>query len=104
MWRALSPLRGQRICNYGRTTQAKCDVVLKPRGRCVKYRGLPRYCNLAATARAKTKAGDSGGPWYWGNDAYGILSGETRIGGRKRDVFSRVSEMYEALGFSVWIH
>lgn len=101
--RYLSPTRNQRLCNYGRMTQAKCYAVLAPRGQCVRYRGLPRYCNLAAMVTVRTKDGDSGGPFYWGNNAYGILSGEKRIGRGLRDLFSRASDMYEALGVSVWL-
>ncbi|WP_131736054.1 S1 family peptidase [Actinomadura roseirufa] len=96
------PKSGQKICNYGRTTNAKCTKVYK-NGQCIKYPGLPKYCGLTAVTNAPTRKGDSGGPWYWGNDAYGILSGEKRINLKSRDLFTPVAGMYEAMGVSVYL-
>ncbi|RFU43255.1 hypothetical protein DZF91_02065 [Actinomadura logoneensis] len=94
------PQAGQKICNYGRTTGAKCTKVYK-NGQCVKWSGLPKYCGLTAVTNEPTKPGDSGGPWYWGNDAYGLLSGSKRIMFKTRDLFTPVAGMYEAMGVSV---
>ncbi|GAA1531788.1 hypothetical protein GCM10009678_12560 [Actinomadura kijaniata] len=96
------PRVGQKICNYGRFTHAKCTKVYK-NGQCVKYAGLPRYCGLTAVRGEVTRRGDSGGPWYWGNGAYGILSGAKRIDRRTRDLFTPVAGMYEAMGVSVYL-
>ncbi|WP_067831200.1 S1 family peptidase [Actinomadura kijaniata] len=96
------PRVGQKICNYGRFTHTKCTKVYK-NGQCVKYAGLPRYCGLTAVRGEVTRKGDSGGPWYWGNDAYGILSGAKRIDRRTRDLFTPVAGMYEAMGVSVYL-
>ncbi|MGK5552504.1 S1 family peptidase [Actinomadura kijaniata] len=96
------PRVGQKICNYGRFTGAKCTKVHK-NGQCVKYSGLPRYCGLTAVRGEVTKRGDSGGPWYWGNVAYGILSGAKRIDHRTRDLFTPVAGMREAMGVSVYL-
>ncbi|MBW8485544.1 S1 family peptidase [Actinomadura parmotrematis] len=100
--RYLFPSVGQKICNYGRTTSAKCDTVYK-NGRCVKYAGLPKYCNLTATTHDRTRPGDSGGPWYWGNDAYGLHSGSMTISKHNRSLFTPVGEMYSAMGVSVYL-
>ncbi|MFC9971487.1 S1 family peptidase [Spirillospora sp. NPDC127200] len=96
------PKAGQKICNYGRVTNAKCTKVYK-NGQCVKWSGLPKYCGLTAVTNEPTKPGDSGGPWYWGNDAYGLLSGAKRIRLKMRDLFTPVAGMYEAMGVSVYL-
>jgi hypothetical protein len=60
---------GQSICNYGRNSGTKCVTVVDHGWSFGAYHGL------TAVDSCVTAGGDSGGPWYIGNIAYGIHSG-----------------------------
>lgn len=71
---------GTKVCRFGRTTGTGSG--------CTKVKYVSAcysvYCGLATTtAWTRDDGGDSGGPWYHGNNAYGIHSGSgTRDGVR----------------------
>lgn len=89
------PSTGQQLCRYGRTTGQRCDTV-KARYKCNGSR-----CGLVAMNHRYAAGGDSGGPWFWGNTAYGIHQGAIRITFVLRDVFTPVANFYSALGVVV---
>lgn len=86
---------GQRLCRYGRTTGTKCDTVYQLN----HCRG--DYCRLTAMHNRYADLGDSGGPWYYGNTAYGIHSGYKWWNFKSRDLFTPVTYLNEALGVIV---
>ncbi|MGW7485229.1 S1 family peptidase [Nonomuraea muscovyensis] len=90
-------VQGVAISNFGRTTG---------------YKGSPKvhrinvcygdFCDMVAMDKHYTAGGDSGGPWYRGNTAYGIHSGYVVLGGKKRSTFSEVRYLPQALDISVF--
>ena len=54
-------------------------------------------CGLVMMHNDKTKDGDSGGPWFYGNTAYGIHHGPWWWL-KSRDVFTSVNQIDDALG------
>lgn len=99
--------KGQWVCGYSRMQGTrKCDTVYKT-SVSVKYSGLPRMYNLVAMKNEMMIGGDSGGPWSYGNKAFGIVSGGMVIcdflffGCEWRDIWSRASYLGSALGVTV---
>lgn len=90
-------VQGVAISNFGRTTG---------------YKGSPKvhrinvcygdFCDMVAMDKHYTQGGDSGGPWFRGNTAYGIHSGWVSLGGKKRSTFSEVRYLPQALDISVY--
>jgi streptogrisin C len=60
-------------------------------------------CNLVQMATHLTAGGDSGGPWFSGNTAYGVHRGFMwdPFAPFDRSVFSRLDRMFNALGILV---
>lgn len=91
-----APVVGQTLCKNGRTNKRQCQEVRKVN---VCKGGL---CNLIQMGARLAAAGDSGGPVYWGNTAYGLHQGWMwDIWPFDRDVFSRADRLPNALGVSV---
>lgn len=67
-------VEGTRVCRFGRRTGASCSTV-EDTSVCVDYDRYPPMCRLTRTDSSTDLPGDSGGPWYYGNVAYGIHSG-----------------------------
>lgn len=61
-------------------------------------------CHLTAMHNEHGVDGDSGGPYYFGNTAYGIHQGEKWYMLKMRDLFTPVTYFDEALGITVAIH
>jgi len=85
---------GQYLCRYGKTTGRRCDNVYS-RNHCNNSK-----CRLSIMDTNEAQDGDSGGPWYWGDTAYGIHQGELFYFGAK-DTFTPVTHLDEALGLEV---
>lgn len=71
-----TPMEGERLWNYGKTTGYKSDIV---------YRGVVHkdpYRFLVAMHNSTTQHGDSGGPWFSGSEAHGIHQGRRRTIGQ----------------------
>lgn len=94
-----SPLVNQRLCRFGSTTGARCAEV-EANGICYN---LPQgqACNLTRMKNRLAAVGDSGGPWYYGNTAYGFHSGGAPTVFGERDAFSKATLIDDALG--VWV-
>ncbi len=54
------------------------------------------YDRLVAMHRDDGAGGDSGGPWFDGTTAYGIVQGAKRIGLFRRELFTPVHHMDDA--------
>lgn len=86
---------GTRVCRFGAKTGngSGCTTVTYVSA-CIKYTNSGTYCKLAMTkSHTGSKPGDSGGPWYYGNNTYGIHSGSGSRNGKSRNWFdpSRVA-------------
>lgn len=86
-----SPRVGINVCKFGKKSGTSCDKVY----RLNTARGS--YSGMAATENRRADRGDSGGPWYYGNAAFGVHSGRATIGSSLRDQFSLVSNIPSAL-------
>jgi hypothetical protein len=80
---------GSYFCKYGRTTGNDCDQVLFESVSMTDDDGF-RLERLVATLNHVTAGGDSGGPWYLGDDAVGVHTGFVTLLG-EQSVFSRIT-------------
>ncbi len=92
-----SPTLGQTLCLNGKTTHSHCAQVRKVS---VCSNGA---CNLVQMSIRVSEDGDSGGPWYSGNVAYGIHKGWQCDPSWPfdRSIFTRVTRLDEGLGVVV---
>lgn len=91
------PVVGQTLCKYGFKTGQTCDVTYLDN----QCRGS--YCDMMTMTNRLADGGDSGGPWYSSNTAYGIHSGYVTIWGALRDMFTPIGSANLALGTSTKI-
>lgn len=89
---------GAAVCKFGQTSGQTCDEVYKTN----QCRGI--YCGPTMTHRRKAAGGDSGGPWFYGNTAYGIHSGWKTDNLFDRDMFTPISQAHTRLGVSLRIN
>lgn len=99
-----NPVDGQTLCRFGQNTGATCSGV-NDLSVCHTVDGFT-YCRLVRMNDDEADGGDSGGPWYYGETAYGyhqgyVGSGCGFLGLSSCDVWSRASYIDEALGVSV---
>ena len=92
-----SPVVGQSLCENGKTTYKNCKDVRKVN---VCWGG---ECNLVQLGTRSVQGGDSGGPVFWGNTAYGLLRGwhYDPFWPFSRDLFSRADRIDNALGIFI---
>ena len=83
---------GRYVCRYGRVTHYECDVVL---GR------SDSIDNMVIMLNKESDFGDSGGPWFHVNRAYGVHVGWIDDNGVLRDVWSSVAFLEESLAVTV---
>lgn len=84
---------GRYVCRYGRVTGYECDVVL---GR------SDEIDNMVIMLNKESDFGDSGGPWFHVNRAYGVHVGWIEEDdGTLRDVWSSVAFLEESLSVTV---
>jgi hypothetical protein len=94
-----NPVDGQRVCRFGHNQGTDCAYV-QDLSFCLSYEGY-NHCRLVRMDRDTAGGGDSGGPWYYGNTAYGIHGGQIDTWLGTRDFWSRVTYLDEALGVTV---
>lgn len=83
---------GKNVCKFGRASGASCGTVFQTGLR------LGGIGYLVSTNNNKLIGGDSGGPWYWGNEAIGMSHGYVGYSdGVNRDLFSPVHLIPSAL-------
>jgi hypothetical protein len=82
------------------TTGSKCDEVYK-----MNFSGATSD-RLVAMKEWTTAGGDSGGPWFHGNTAYGVHKGSVELGIPKklRSVFSQARYIDEGIGVNILIY
>ena len=86
-----APVVGQPLCKNGKTNHKQCQDVRKL-GVCHSV-----YCNLVQMEARIAAGGDSGGPVYWGNTAYGLHQGwHFDLFPFDRDLFSRADRIDNA--------
>lgn len=92
-----APVVGEPLCKNGKTTFKTCLEVIQLN---VCHGSL---CNLVQMDQRTTVSGDSGGPWYWGTTAYGLMYGwrYDPVWPFDRDLFSRADRLDNALGVTV---
>lgn len=90
-----NPVVGQSLCKNGKNGFKDCDTV-RTFQRCYWI-----YCNLTAMEHHYAVSGDSGGPWYWGNTAYGIHHGYVWEPWEDRSLFTRVGLLDNAIEVTV---
>lgn len=87
------------VCHYGLGTGFGCDYVYQL-GACYTPEDLT-FCGLAVLDSWITGGGDSGGPWFNGNNIKGVHSGRAVIGGALRSVYTPQTRIAENLNGSV---
>ncbi len=90
-----TPTVGQDVCRNGKTTHKHCDEI-KALGHCVNG-----SCNLVRVYNDTADGGDSGGPVFWGNTAYGLHKGNNWHDWARRDVFTRADYIPTGVGYTV---
>ncbi len=83
---------GEWVCKYGKTTGYACGTITT-----TSQDGLNvRVDNMTV------QGGDSGGPWFWNNTAYGTtISACTLYSGTPCAIYGPVDHIYNTLGVSV---
>lgn len=96
------PVMNQTLCRYGQSFQADCADV-QDLSACASGSAEGGYevCRLVRTDNDISDGGDSGGPWYYGNTAYGVHWGTFGTWLGDRSSFSRVMYMYDAINTAV---
>jgi streptogrisin C len=89
-----APVVGQSLCKNGYAGFEDCTYVIQLN---VCHVWL---CNLVEMDHRTTVGGDSGGPFYWGNTAYGLMYGwrYDPVWPYDRDLFSRADRTDDAVG------
>lgn len=91
-----APVKGQSLCKNGKNGYKDCQEVRKLN---VCSSG---DCNLVQMGARRAEGGDSGGPVFWGNTAYGLHKGwQYDPFPYDRDLFSRADRIDNALSISV---
>ncbi|MET8001498.1 hypothetical protein [Nonomuraea glycinis] len=87
-----SPATGQNICNYGHSRQyAACANIKR-----IDV-SVPNAAGLTIMDRSITIGGDSGGPWYKANTAWGIHYGFCTVQGVETSCYTPVTLIASAL-------
>lgn len=92
-----APVVDQSLCKNGATNHQDCQEV-RNIGVCYDDK-----CNLVQMGARLAAGGDSGGPVYWGNTAYGLHQGWMYDPAfpADRDLFSRADRLPDALSVSI---
>ena len=94
-----NPTSGQRLCKFGHAYGVGCAYVQDLSACATDTAEGVTYtaCRLVRTDNDISEGGDSGGPWYYGNTAYGIHWGTFSTWLGERSAFSRTTYVDEAL-------
>lgn len=82
---------GENVCKYGITTRAGCGVITS-----TNFNGT--YVRVHSDLVDLGEPGDSGGPWYSGNIAYGLMTGDIEPG---NDAYYMAINYIDYLGLDV---
>ena len=89
---------GMSICRFGQTTGRHCDEVKAKN----IYWGI--FGRTAVTKNESAAGGDSGGPYYYGNNVYGIHKGQNWYLFKWRDWFTPLSNIDNILNVTVVVN
>lgn len=81
---------GRYLCMYGRDTGYHCDTIY----------GFNKTINSVVMTNREADGGDSGGPWFHANRAYGVHEGWVWWLG-SRDMFSSVALLEDSISVTV---
>ncbi|MCS7017190.1 MAG: S1 family peptidase [Gemmatales bacterium] len=83
---------GERVCKYGKTTGYACGTIATTSQDGVNV----RVDNMTL------QGGDSSGPWFWNNTAYGTtIAACTLSNGNPYAIYGPVDQIYNILGLTV---
>jgi hypothetical protein len=88
---------GDFVCKYGRFSGFDCSVV-RSTGVSVNDGAGFTPQRLVSTEDYITASGDSGGPWFWGNDAEGVHFGRAWLGLKTRSLYSAIFNIDNGIG------
>jgi hypothetical protein len=80
--------QGDTVCKFGRDSGYGCSNIY--RLFVCYYPDSREACGLVAMEGHITEGGDSGGPWFFGNEAWGVHSGAMNLDSRLRSAFTPV--------------
>ncbi len=89
------PSAGIDVCRNGKTTGKSCTTVLSTNN-C-----FGSLCHQTMAANHVALPGDSGGPWYYGNLAYGVHYGWVTYGSNSYDFWSPSDYVSSALNVTI---
>jgi streptogrisin C len=92
------PSINEQVCNYSRVQGVRTCTKVYANYVTVDFVDYPPFNNHVAVLSHVTVGGDSGGPWSWNTDAYGVHSGFTTLDGVKRSVYSEMYYLQYAFG------
>lgn len=95
--RAKNAVVRDTVCHYGIGTGRKRCSHVRSLGACYTPGDL-RFCGLAVTEHYVSTGGDSGGPWFFGEEARGIHSGVHTREGKDRSLYTPQTRVAENLG------
>lgn len=101
VWAHPNIAEGLDVCRFGAVSGNGdgCTGVWKT-STCVQYVD-GTTCGMVATYRKNGSAvGDSGGPWYYGNNAYGIHAGGGKVGTQTVGSFTHSKKALSLLGLT----
>jgi len=90
-----NPVVGANVCKFGRTTGFTCDEI-QSLNNTVTYDDGGVTGSQVQTNEGNAKVGDSGGPWFYGNAAFGLTCcsrGTGFFGLSVRDLFTPASKL-----------
>lgn len=92
---------GTKVCRFGaKTGNGTGCTKVKYVSACIDYSSGKR-CKLAMTeGHTGSQGGDSGGPWYYGNNAYGMHSGSGSRDGVARNWFQPSRRALDSMGLT----
>lgn len=83
---------GQWLCHFGYGNGKSCDTIYRIG---VSSSGVG---NQIAMEHHYTTGGNSGGPWYFGSDGFGVHRGAVLLNGSSRAIFTPLNRVFPAFG------
>ncbi len=83
---------GELVCKFGKTTQGGCGEITSK-----TYNG--NYVRVHSDTEDLSEPGDSGGPWFKYNSAYGLMTGDIEPG---NDAYYMTIDKISILGLHVY--
>lgn len=99
-----NPVVGANVCKFGITTGFTCDEIHSLNNTLTDDEGYVIE-SLVQTKGHNLEGGDSGGPWFYGNAAFGLSFGHRRTGFFwlfERDLFTPASKLNTAFGVDIF--